>query len=40
MTSGLWKRNLLVLIISLYWKKKDFQESTPKKQNANIRTDI
>ena len=31
MTNGLWKGSLLVLIISLYWKK-DFQESTPKIQ--------
>ena len=32
MTNGLWKGSLLVLIIFLYWKKKDFQESTPKIQ--------
>ena len=32
MTNGLWKGSLLVLIISLYLKKKDFQESTPKVQ--------
>ena len=31
MTNGLGKGSLLVLIISLYWKK-DFQESTPKIQ--------
>ena len=31
MNKGLWKGKLLVLIISLYWKK-DFQESTPKIQ--------
>ena len=31
MTNGLWKGSLLVLIISLYWKK-DFQESTAKIQ--------
>ena len=31
MTKRLWKGSLLVLIISLYWKK-DFQESTPKIQ--------
>ena len=31
MTNGLWKGNLLVLIVSLYWKK-DFQESTQKIQ--------
>ena len=31
MTNGLWKGSVLVLIISLYWKK-DFQESTPKFQ--------
>ena len=31
MTYGLWKGSLLVQIISLY-RKKDFQESTPKIQ--------
>ena len=31
MANGLWKGSLLVLIISLYWKK-SFQESTPKIQ--------
>ena len=35
MTNGLWKGSLLVLIISLYWKK-DFQESTPKIQMLMI----
>ena len=29
MNNGLWKGSLLVLIISLYWKK-DFRKSTPK----------
>ena len=32
MTIGLWNESLLVLIIKLYWKKKDVQESTPKIQ--------
>ena len=32
MTNGLWKGSLLVLIISLYWEKKIFQESAPKIQ--------
>ena len=31
MTKGLWKWSLIVLIISLYWKK-FFQENTPKFQ--------
>ena len=31
MTYGLWKGSLLVVIISLYWKK-DFLESTPNIQ--------
>ena len=37
MTNGLWKGSslVLVLIISLYWKK-DFQESTPKIQMLMI----
>ena len=35
MTNGLYKGRLLVLIISLYWKK-DFQDSTPKNPNANV----
>ena len=32
MTNGLGKVSLLVLIISLYLEKKDFQENTPKIQ--------
>ena len=34
MTNGLWKGSLLVLIISLYWKKRLSREHT-KNPNAN-----
>ena len=36
MTNGLWKGSLLVLIISLYWKKRFSREHT-KNPNANDR---
>ena len=36
MTNGLWKGSLLVLIISLYWKKRFLREHT-KNPNANVR---
>ena len=36
MTNGLWKGNLLVLIVSLYWKKRFSREHT-KNPNANVR---
>ena len=36
MTNGLWKGSLLVLIISLYWKKRFSREHT-KNLNANVR---
>ena len=35
MTNGLWKESLLVLIISLYWKKR-FSRDTPKIQMLMI----
>ena len=36
MTNGLRKGSLLVLFISLYLKKNDFQESTQKNLNAKV----
>ena len=36
MTNGLWKGSLLVLIISVYWKKRFLREHT-KNPNANVR---
>ena len=36
MTNGLWKGSLLVLIISLYWKKRFSREHT-KNPNAHVR---
>ena len=36
MANGLWKGSLLVLIISLYWKKRFSREHT-KNPNANVR---
>ena len=36
MINGLWKGSLLVLIISLYWKKRSLREHT-KNPNAYIR---
>ena len=36
MTNGLWKGSLLVLIISLYWKKR-FSRRHNKNPNANVR---
>ena len=36
MTNGLWKGSVLVLIISLYWKKRFSREHT-KIPNANVR---
>ena len=35
MTNGLWKGSLLVLILSLYWKKPSSREHT-KNPNANV----
>ena len=37
MTNGLWKGSLHVLIILLFFGKKDFQESTPKIQMLMFR---